>query len=137
VGHADVKNAAAVVGQYQEDVQALEADGRDREEVDGHQSRQVIVQENPPRLRRWSPMAPHVLSDAGLADGDAEFEQFAVDPARGPQRVLSVHSSNQLAYLLWNGWPSTWPAATVPRPKQPNALAMPRDDGGRLDDEER
>jgi len=31
---ADVKNAASVVGQYQEDVQDAEADGRDREEVD-------------------------------------------------------------------------------------------------------
>ena len=33
-GHTDVKNATSVVGQYQEDVQDLEADGWDREEVD-------------------------------------------------------------------------------------------------------
>ena len=81
-------------------------------------------------------MTPHVLSDAGFADVDAEFEQFAMDTWRAPQWVLSVQSSNQLAYLLWNRWPSTLPAATLECPEQPKALAMPRDDGGRLDDDE-
>jgi hypothetical protein len=93
-------HASAVVSQYQKDVQDLEANGRDREEVDGHQRRHVIVQERSPRLRRRSPMTPHVLSDAGFADVDAEFEQFAMDTWRAPQWVLSVQSSNQLAYLL-------------------------------------
>jgi hypothetical protein len=125
-----------MVGTVKEDIQDLEADGRDREEIDRHQRRHVIVQERSPRLRRRSPMTPHVLSDAGFADVDAEFEQFAMDTWRAPQRVLSVQSSNKLAYLRWNRWPSTLPAPTLPRPEQPKALAMPRDDGGRLDDDE-
>jgi hypothetical protein len=82
-------------------------------------------------------MPPHVLSNAGLPDVDAKFEQFAMDPWRAPERILSAESSNQVAYVVWNRWPSTLPAATFPRPKQPKALAMPRDDSGRLDDEER
>jgi hypothetical protein len=33
-GHPNVKNATSVMGEYQEDVQDLKADGGDREEVD-------------------------------------------------------------------------------------------------------
>jgi hypothetical protein len=102
----------------------------------GHQSRHVIVQERSPRLRGWSPMTPHVLSDAGLADVDAEFEEFALDTWRAPQRVLSVQPSDQFAHVVWNRWPSRPPASPLPLPKQPKARAMPRDDGGRLGDDE-
>ena len=36
-GHIEVKNATAVMGQYQEHVKHLETDGGHREEVDGDQ----------------------------------------------------------------------------------------------------
>ena len=49
--------------------------------------REVIVQEGSPRLRRWSPATPHVLADAALTDVDAEFEQFAMDTWRAPEKV--------------------------------------------------
>jgi hypothetical protein len=42
---ADVENPAAVVRQHQEDIQNLEADRRNGEEVHGHRSREVILQE--------------------------------------------------------------------------------------------
>jgi hypothetical protein len=69
-------------------------------------------------------MTPHVLSDAGLPDDDAQFQQFAMNAWRAPERVLSVQSSNQLANLPWNRWPPSVLAATLPRPKQPKPLAM-------------
>ena len=50
---------------------------------------------------------------------------------------LSTHSSNQLTDVMRNGWAS-WPAVlALPRPKQPEGFAMPRDDGIRLDDDQR
>jgi hypothetical protein len=78
----------------------------------------------------------HILADAGLTDIDAEFEQFAVDTWRTPERILSFHASDQLAHVLRNRWAAKPPATNLPPPKQPKALAMPRDDGVRLDDEE-
>jgi len=47
-----VNNAAAIMGQYQKDVQDLEADGGDGKEVDGNQLRDVVLQERTPSLRR-------------------------------------------------------------------------------------
>jgi hypothetical protein len=64
------------------------------------------------------------------------FEQLAVNARRAPERILSPHLSDQLAHVPWNRWPSTPSAAHLPRPKQPKALAMPRDDGVWLDDDE-
>src|SRR5262249_5467442 len=130
-------NPTPIVGQHQEDVEHLETDRRDREEVHGHCSREVSVQERAPRLRRSPPAATHVLADAGLTDVDAKFEQLTVDTWCAPQRVLSTHWSNQLTDVVRNGWAS-WPAVmALPRPEQPEDVAMPRDDGVRLDDDER
>jgi hypothetical protein len=35
------------------------------------------------------------FAHAGLADIDAEFEQFAVDAGRAPERILAAHLPNQ------------------------------------------
>jgi Recombinase/Resolvase, N terminal domain len=55
----------------------------------------VILQEGPPGLRRRLPTAYNVLAHAGLADIDAEFEQFAMDAGRAPERILAAHLPNQ------------------------------------------
>src|SRR5262249_59271531 len=107
----------------------------DGEEVHGHRGLEVILQERSPRLRRWSPAA-HVLADAGLTDVDAEFEQLSMNAGRAPERILSAHSSDQLADVVPNRW-SSWPAGTaLPCPPQPERPPMPCDDGIRLDDDE-
>ena len=117
-----MENPASVVGQHQEHVEHLEANRRDGEEVHGHRSREVILQEGAPRLRGGPSAAAHVLADAGLADVDAEFEQLTVDAWRAPQRILSAHASDQLADVVRNGW-SSWSAVTaLPRPKQSERL---------------
>src|SRR5262249_17370230 len=130
-------NPTSVVCQHEEDVEHLETDRRDREEVDGHGRRQVTVQERAPRLRRWPPAATHVLADAGFSNVNAEFQQLTVDAWCAPQRVLSTHSLNQLTEMVRNGWASWPPVMALPRPEQPEGVAMPRDDGVRLDDDQR
>jgi hypothetical protein len=40
-----------------------------------------------------------MLRNRGLADLDAEFEQFPVDPGRSPDRVGGVHLSDQITNL--------------------------------------
>jgi hypothetical protein len=62
------------VGEHQEHVQDLEPDGRHGEEIDGCRALEVILKERAPSLRRWPPVANHVLADAGLTGVDTELE---------------------------------------------------------------
>jgi hypothetical protein len=48
----------------------------------------MIAQEGLPSLQWPIPPRYHVDGNRGLGDGDAEFEQFAVDLGSAPQRVL-------------------------------------------------
>src|SRR5208283_4717491 len=72
----------------------------------------------------------HVLRDGRLADLDAELEQFAVDPECAPERVGAAHLPDQIPNLAIHCWPS---GSRTPSPKQAEALVVPLDDGGRLD----
>src|SRR5664279_2327493 len=100
----EMHSPPVVVTQHQEHVQHLKANGRHREEVNGHRGFQVVFQEGPPRLRRWTPTAGHVFVDACLADVNAEFEKFAVDARRAPKRVLAAHLPNQSTNSVRHRW---------------------------------
>ena len=73
-GHVEVKNTATIMSQHQKHVQDPESDCGHREEIDGDELREVVVQESAPGLRRWLAPAHHVLGDTALADVDAELE---------------------------------------------------------------
>jgi hypothetical protein len=96
----------------------------------------VILKEGPPGLRRRLPLADHVLGDAGLADIDAEFEQFAVDAGRSPKRIVAAHLADQFAHVFRDRWPARLAVTNSPRPEQAKALAVPANDGFRLDDDQ-
>ena len=85
-------------------------------------------------MRRRLPTAYDVLAHAGLADIDAEFEQFAVDAGRAPKRILAAHLPNQLANLFRHRWASGLAVTNFPGPEQLEALAVPANDGFRSDD---
>ena len=78
-GDVEVHDPPSIVRKNQEHAQDLKPDGRDGEEVDRHHGLDVILEECPPVLRRRLPTVRDALADAGLADIDAEFEQFAFD----------------------------------------------------------
>jgi hypothetical protein len=80
-------------------------------------------------------MAGHVRCDGGLTDVDPEFQEFAVDPRRAPQRVRGRHRANQNADIEWHGRP-TEPASALPGPQQSESAAMPADNRVGLDDHE-
>src|SRR6516164_928194 len=88
--HMEMKDATAVMGQYQEQVKDLETKRGHRKEVDGHQLLDMIFQEGAPSLRRRLAAAHHVLAYAGLPEVDAEFGQLALDARRTP-RGFSRH----------------------------------------------
>jgi hypothetical protein len=62
----------------------------------------MILQESAPGLGRRLAAAQHVLTDAALADVDAEFEQLDVDARRTPTRVLPAHPADQIPELARN-----------------------------------
>jgi len=94
----------------------------------------VIVEERPPGLRGWLAAAHHILTDAGLADVDAELEQFAVNVRRSPEWIVAAQHADQLANLFRDHGPARLPAANLPTPEQAEALTVPANDRGGLHD---
>ena len=88
------------MSQDQEYVQHLKTNGRHREEVDRYHGLEVILQEGPPGLRRWLAASHHIPGTTGLANVDAQLEQFAVDARRSPQRIVVAHLADQFPCFL-------------------------------------
>ena len=105
----EVDHPTPVMGQHQEHVQHLETDRGHGKEVDGHQVVDVIVEEGAPRLRGRLTLPRHVLGHAGLADFDAQFEQFSVDagaPQSGFSRlILRIRSRTSREIVGRPAWP--------------------------------
>src|SRR5262249_13860848 len=53
-----------------------------------------------------------------------------------PQRIVATHPANQLPNLFGHRWRPGLAATNFPGPEQPKALAMPANDGFRLDDDQ-
>src|SRR5262249_40040430 len=84
----------------------------------------MIAKEGLPTLQWPIPPRYHVDGNRRLRDRDAEFEQFAVNPGRAPQRVLKTHSSDQVAHLFGDPRPAPGRAG-FPSPVAGKTFAMP------------
>src|SRR3954447_21972350 len=77
----------------------------------------MIEKERSPALRRRSSSPRHVLGDGGLADIDAELEEFSMDAWSAPERIGKTDLPDQPP----NFWRDAWPAGTptrFPAPKE-------------------
>jgi len=135
-GHIEVKNATTIMGQHEKHVEDLETDGRDGEEIDGDELRDVVLEEGAPSLRRWLAATHHVFAHAGLADVDTEFEQFAVNSRCTPCRIFSAHPADEISNLTGNDRASRLSVPHLPGPKPAKPLAMPGHDGFRFHDDQ-
>jgi hypothetical protein len=88
-------------------------------------------------LGRRFPMMNHVLRDRGLADRDAEFEQFAVNPRGAPKCVGLRHLADKITDLGGNSAPSGPPRSALPLPVHAETEFLPLDDGLGLDEGQR
>ncbi len=75
---AKVVDTATVVAEHDEDKENTERCRRHREEVDGDQVAQMIVEKAPPGLGRGLSMPNHVLGHRGLGDVESDLAQLAV-----------------------------------------------------------
>src|SRR4029077_18697126 len=94
----------------------------------------MVLEKGPPCLRRRVPTADHVFAHAGLADIDAELEEFTVDARSAPKGILAVHPPNQFTDFLRHRWAAGLAAANLPGPEQSESFAVPSYDGCRFDD---
>src|ERR1022692_4510678 len=101
VGDVEVKNAAAVVGQDEEDIQNAKRRRGNRKEIDRCQRADMVVEEGAPGLRGRLPwLGRHEAGNASLADVDAELQQFAVTSRRAPAHVGLGHLADEPFGLL-------------------------------------
>jgi hypothetical protein len=80
-------------------IEQPERDRRNHEKVYRGDAVSMVAKKGLPSLRRRASLAGHILGDAGLADLDAELEQFAMDPRRSPQRIGNAHLADQPPYF--------------------------------------
>ena len=93
----EMYDTAPIVTKDDDDKQDPERGGRQREEVDGHQVLDVIVEKASPGLRRWFSMPDHVLGHGRLGNGYAKLHQLAVHSGVAPEGIGPAHVSDQLA----------------------------------------
>jgi len=68
--------------------------------------------------------AGRTLAHTGLADVDAQLEQFAVDARRTPKRIVAAHLANQFPCFLADRRSSRLAAAHLPGPEHPKPFAV-------------
>ena len=79
-------------------------------------------------------MAPQILADAGFTDVDAQLEQLAVNARCSPQRIFATQSADKFSNVFGKRRPPRSIVSDLPGPEQTKALAVPSDDGVRIDD---
>ena len=72
-GDVEVNDTAPLMTEHEKHEQDAEPNSWHREEVDGDQALEVIVEERPPTWARWLPVADHVLGNGRLGQIDAEL----------------------------------------------------------------
>ena len=136
LGHIEMEDAPAAMSEDHEDKEHTERGRWNGEEVDRHESAEVIVQEGAPGLG-WGLALPfrHQCGHGALAYVDAELEQLAMNARRAPQGVGLGHLADEFADGgVRARTPERCPGA--PGPELAEGGAMPTHDGVRFDEDE-
>ena len=136
VGDVEVHELTAVVAEHDENEEQAKGQCRHEEEVDGDQVSGMSGQKGAPRRRRPRRRPVHVLGDGPLGDLVAEHGEFRLDAPPAPGRILPRHASDEAADLDVEPRPPHPVRGGTPAPVKPEALAVPGEDGRRLDNDE-
>ena len=92
-------DAAAVVGQDDEDTQDAKRRRRDREEIDRGKLRGMGVKKRPP-CRGWrSGSTAEIFGHRRFGEVEAEFEQFPMDAWGTPERIGAAHLADEITEI--------------------------------------
>src|SRR6476620_12766127 len=95
----------------------------------------MVEEERSPALRGRSSSPRHVLRNGGLADVDAELEEFSMDAGSAPEWIGEAHLPDQPPDFRRYAWPAGTPPR-FPAPEAAKTCTMPADNGFRLYDRE-
>jgi hypothetical protein len=93
---------------------------------------EVVREECAPGLRPARRAAAQIPRDSAFRNGDAELQQFAVDPRSAPETILRGHTPNQIATGRIDAWSSGTSRAAAPASTYTSA--MPSIDSGWLNE---
>ncbi len=132
----DVKVQDSPTIMTQDDEYEQDPEGRrwDCKEIEGDQLLGMVLKECSPVLGRRPAMLDHVLGHGGFRDLDPELQQFTVDSRCAPQRISLAHSADQRSDFGID--PRTTSVTAFPSPVVAKPLAVPANDGCRLNDVE-
>ena len=77
LGHVEVDDAPAVMGEHDENEEDAEAGGRHGEEIDRDQVEEVVGEERPPGLKGPEAALRHEPGDGALGNLDAKLEELS------------------------------------------------------------
>ena len=96
LSHFEMNDFSAVMAKYDQHIQNPKPRGCHNEHVDRRSVAHVVVQKASPSRGGVFGPPPQVSPNGGLADLDAELEQFAVDAGRAPERIGEAHPADQI-----------------------------------------
>ena len=102
-GHVEVDDAPAMVNEHDENEEDAQARGGHREEIEGDQASDMVVEERPPGLRRPGAPLRHEPGDGTLGHVDAELQELAMDSWGAPEGVRGGHAGDQSLDLGMDG----------------------------------
>ena len=81
-----------------EGIKEFEADCGHNKEVHRRDIREMIAKKGLPSLTGGTiPSFLHIFGDSRLSDVETEFQKFAMDPGRPPERIFVSHTPDQRA----------------------------------------
>jgi len=128
LGDVEVDDASAMVSEHDEDEEHAQARGGHREEIEGDQASDVVVEERPPSLRRQGAPLRHEPGDGALGHVDAELQELTMDSRGAPERIRRGHSPDQGFDLGVDGRATASRPGGEPGPVLAEAAPLPPQD---------
>jgi hypothetical protein len=95
LGDVKMDDPSAMMSEHNENEEDAQADGGNREEVEGDEISDMVVEERPPGLGwRYAPLR-HQPGHGSLGHVDAELEELGMNTWRTPERIRRGHSPDQ------------------------------------------
>jgi hypothetical protein len=95
LGHVEVEDATALVGEHDQDKEHAQARCGNREEIERHLIPDVIGEERPPWLGRRGAPLRHQPGDGPLGHLDAELHEFDMESGGAPQKIRRGHFADK------------------------------------------
>jgi hypothetical protein len=96
LGDLEVNDPSAVEAEHNQGIEEPECRGGNHKHVNRRNVGQVVAQKGPPRRGGDLGTPRHPPPNGGLADLDAELEQFPWMRGAPPQRVGFAHAADQI-----------------------------------------